>query len=113
MSSTVSVKAYQFALSITKFHLNFSQKHYTLANQLLKSSTSIGANVEEALGSYSKREFRAKMSIAYKEARESKYWIRLLNDSGQISESDFKNLYKQSDYLCAALYRIIQNSKSN
>jgi four helix bundle protein len=111
MSSSVNIKAYKFALDVVKFHLNFSKGQLVLINQLLRCATSVGANVEEALGSYSKREFRAKMSIAYKEAREAKYWIRLLNDSGQLPTTDFHKLYAQSDYLCATLYRIVQNTK--
>ncbi len=54
--------------------------------QLLRAGTSIGANVEEAVGGSSKKDFKAKLSIAYREARECKYWLRLLKDSNILSE---------------------------
>lgn len=78
----VQEKSYQFALNIitTTRLLVDSQREYALSRQLLKSGTSIGANVEEAIGGQSKRDFIAKLSIAYKEARETKYWLRLIRD---------------------------------
>ena len=81
-------KTYNFALRIIKLYkyLNEEKKEFTLSKQILRSGTSIGANAEEASGSISKKEFRAKYFISYKEARETHYWIRLLRDSEYIDK---------------------------
>jgi len=79
-------KTYNFALRIIKLYkyLNEEKQEFTLSKQILRSGTSIGANAEEASGSISKKEFRAKYFISYKEARETHYWLRLLRDSDYI-----------------------------
>ena len=78
------VKSYSFAVRIInsfKF-LSKEKNEYVLSKQILKSGTSIGANVEEAIGAQSEKDFLNKLSIAYKEARETHYWLRLLHDCG-------------------------------
>lgn len=72
-------KSYAFAMRVVDVcrHLVNEKKEYVLSKQLLRSGTSIGANVEEAIGGQSGRDFFAKLSISYKEARETKYWLRL------------------------------------
>lgn len=84
--NVIKEKSYQFALQIlqTSQKLN-EEKQFVLARQLLKSGTSIGANVEEAIGGQSKKDFRAKLFIAYKEARETHYWLRILRDGNLLS----------------------------
>lgn len=79
-------KSYTFALSIIMLcrELRLKEQEYELARQLLQAGTSVGANAEEAVGSQSRREFRAKISISYREARESRYWLRLLRDAHLI-----------------------------
>ncbi len=79
-------KSYQFAIKIvnTCKILQTTQREFVLSNQLLRSGTSIGANIEEAIGGQSRKDFYAKLTISYKEARESKYWIRLLIDTNQL-----------------------------
>ena len=76
----IQTKSYDFALRIVKLykHLSQEKKEFVLSKQLLRSGTSIGANIEEAIGGQSRKDFFAKLTIAYKEARESHYWIRLL-----------------------------------
>ena len=76
----VQLKSYAFALRIIKVYkfLSHEKKEFILSKQLLKSGTSIGANIEEAIGGQSKADFFAKITISYKESRELKYWIRLL-----------------------------------
>jgi four helix bundle protein len=97
-------KSYEFSLKIIKIYKNLvDKKSYELANQLLRSGTSIGANVEEAIGAQSTKEFLAKLSIAYKEARETHYWIRLLRDAGYIDESSFNELSIE----CESIVKII------
>lgn len=79
-------KSFNFALNVINlYRLLVSNKEFVLSKQLLKSGTSIGANVEEAGAAQSKKDFIAKMSIASKEAREAKYWLRLLKHSNIIS----------------------------
>jgi four helix bundle protein len=78
------VKLYSF--------LSEKKKEYILSKQVLKSGTSIGANVEEALGAQSKPDFICKLAIAYKEARETHYWIRLLRDSKHITEKQASSI---------------------
>jgi four helix bundle protein len=86
MKSIVKEKSYNFALRIVKLykHLIEVKKEFVLSKQLLRCGTSIGANVEEALGGQSDKDFIAKISIAYKESRETNYWLRLLKDSDYL-----------------------------
>ena len=79
-------KSYSFAQRIVNLYLYLKKekKEFELAKQILKSGTSIGANVEEAIGGFSRKDFSAKFGIAYKEARETKYWLRLLHDTNII-----------------------------
>ena len=80
--SIIKSKSFNFALKIISLNQKLVEKNeYVISRQMLKSGTSIGANVEEAGAAQSKRDFIAKMSIASKEARETKYWLRLLKHS--------------------------------
>ena len=78
-NSLVYPLAYQFAIRIVKAykHLTDEKREFVLSKQMLKSGTSIGANIAEANGAISKAEFRAKMSISYKESLETKYWLSI------------------------------------
>ncbi len=105
-------KSYQFALKIVFLCKKLdSKKEYILSRQLLKCGTSIGANVVEANGAISNADFSAKISIAYKESLETKYWLRLLNDSDSIDENEFSNLFKLSDELSKILYSILKSTR--
>ena len=81
-------ESYRFAIKIVKLYqyLVKEKKEFILSKQILRCGTSIGANVEEAIGGQSKKDFFAKMTIAYKEARETHYWIRLLFDTNYINK---------------------------
>lgn len=81
-------KSYAFALRISKLCIGIQnqQKEFVLSKQLLRSGTSIGANVEESIGGHSKKDFYYRITLAYREARESHYWIRLLTDLGFIDK---------------------------
>ena len=94
--NVVQNKSYDFALRIVKVYKYLSQekKEFVLSKQLLRSGTSVGANIEEAIGGQSKADFFAKLTIAYKEARESKYWIRLLRDSDYLTIEQSDDLLK-------------------
>lgn len=85
--SIIAGKTYRFAVRVVKLHLHLcKQQHslYCLSRQLLRAGTSVGANIEEALGGHTEKDFSAKMSIAYKEARETRYWLLLLKDCNII-----------------------------
>jgi four helix bundle protein len=105
-------KSYKFAVRIVKMYqfLSSEKREYVLSKQILRSGTSIGANAEEAVGGISKADFRAKMSIAYKEARETDYWLRLLNDSGYLSDDVFNSLKNDLSELLKILYSIVKSS---
>jgi len=83
-------KSFELSLKIIRLcrHLQLREREYILSKQLLKSGTSIGANLEEAVGSQTDKEMYTKMHIAYREARESKYWLRLINKSAYANDVD-------------------------
>ena len=85
----------------------------TISNQLIRSGTSIGANIEEAHGSQSKADFTAKMYISCKEARETNYWLRLLIETKMISEKQLANLLDESNRLIAILTSIVKKTSSS
>lgn len=113
-SNIIQEKSFCFAVRIVKLYkfLVEEKKEFTLSKQLLKSGTSVGANIEEALGGYSKKDFRAKMSISYKEVRESKYWLKLLKETGFIEEEQFASIFSDAEELAKMLHRIIENTKA-
>ena len=106
-------KSYAFALRIIELHafLVKERREFVLARQLMKSGTSIGANVEEAIGGQTERDFLAKMSIAYKEARETHYWLRLLRDSKLILPEIASSLIADCDELLKLSGSIIKTLK--
>ena len=108
-TNVVVVKSYSFALRIVKLYtfLIASKKEFVLSKQVLRSGTSIGANVEEAVGSQSRKEFRAKMSVAYKEVRETRFWIRLLCDSDYLDEKLSKSLLDDCEELAKIIGKIL------
>ena len=77
-------------------YLSEEKKEYVLSKQILRSGTSIGANVEEAIGGISPKDFTAKLAIAQKEARETHYWLRLLRDSDYLSETQAHGLIEEA-----------------
>lgn len=106
----VEDKAYDFALAVVKWYRAHIKVHkeFVLGKQLLRSATSVGANVSESKGGISDSDFSHKLSIAYKEVQESKYWIKLLYDSEYIPEEDFEILYPVSDELGKILFSILR-----
>lgn len=106
-------KSYEFAIRIVKAfqHLSNERREFTLSKQLLRCGTSIGANVQEAQGGSSKADFSAKLSIAYKEARETKYWIQLLRDTNYFTPKAAESLLTDADELCRLLYAALKTSR--
>ena len=87
--SIVYQKAYLFAIDVVKLckHLSTEKKEFVLSKQVLRSGTSIGANVNEAISSESKKDFVHKLGVALKEARETAYWLSLLKDGASTSNN--------------------------
>ena len=106
-------KSYDFALLIVKLskHLMTTKKEFVLSKQLLRSGTSVGANIMEANGVISTVDFSAKMSIAYKECLESKYWLSLLKDSGDLNIDNFNSLFEKADELSKILFSILKTTR--
>ncbi len=105
-------KSYDFALAIIGLYQRMvDMREFVLSKQLLRSGTSIGANVEEAQGAQSTKDFISKLSIAFKEARESRYWLRLLNRS-TLCVLDYKPYLIQVEELIRLLSSIIKTSKA-
>jgi four helix bundle protein len=91
--SIIQQKSFAFALQIIRLYKELLTQHeYVLSRQLLKSGTSIGANVEEASAGQSRKDFLAKMAIASKEARETRFWLRLLQESDLVDIDVTKEL---------------------
>ena len=88
------------------------QKEYVLSKQVLRSATSIGANAEEANAAQTKKDFIAKMSIASKEARETRYWLHLL-DKSQIVKADYTTYLSDIEQIIKILTRIVKTSQEN
>ena len=107
-------KTYDFALKIIKVYknLNDEKKEFILSKQLIRSGTSIGANIEEAIGGQSEKDFISKLSIAYKEARETKYWIKLLYDSKYIESVVFEDLINDIDVILRVIGSIQKTMKN-
>ena len=97
-------KSYQFALdSLKLYEILKREKEYTVGRQILRCGTSIGANVEEALGGHSRKDFAFRISVAYKEAREAHYWLRLLRDGNYLCPEKADLLIKKADELIRIL----------
>lgn len=112
--NVVQQKSYAFALRIVKAyrHLTEVKKEFVLSKQVLRSGTSVGANVEEAIGGQTKKDFYAKLNIAYKEARETLYWLRLLQDSDYLSKKEAASLMTDCDELLKIIGSIIKTMKA-
>ncbi len=106
-------KSKAFALRIIKLYkyLCSDKNEYILSKQLLRSGTSIGANVKEAIRGQSKADFVSKLNISLKEASETEYWLELLHESGYLSDEQFNSIYADCVELLKLLTAIINSSK--
>lgn len=111
----IKQKSFSFAVKIVSIykHLNENKKEYVLCKQLLRSGTSIGANIREADNAESKSDFIHKMSIAQKETDETLYWLELLKESDYLSENDFNDLASDAAEILKILRSIILSTKKN
>jgi len=106
-------KSFNFALRIVRVYryLTKNKHEYVLSNQLLRSGTSIGANIEEAVGAQSRKDFFSKLTIAYKEARETKYWLHLLSLGEFFTEKEYNSLLSDIDELLKIICSIQKTIK--
>lgn len=112
MENDIVKLSYRFSLRIIQpYNQLIKQKEYTLSKQLLRSATSIGANVCEATAAISKKDFAHKMSIASKEARETYYWLRLLSDS-KIVTIDLSGYLAEVKSIINVLTKIVKTTQS-
>ena len=111
--SIVQKKSFDFSLKIINLYKKLQEeKEFIISRQILRSGTSIGANIEEALAGQSKKDFIAKMSISSKEARETKYWLRLLKES-DLSRINVDDLINDIHELIRILTSIVKTSQES
>ena len=112
--SLLRVKSFAFALRTIKLHKHLvDQREYTLSKQVLRSGTSIGANIEESIHAQSRTDFIHKLSIAQKEASETRYWLRLLKESHLLGEKLSSSLIADCEELQRMLAASIKTAKRN
>ena len=107
-------KSFTFALRIVKLvqSLENESRDWVLSRQLLKSGTSIGANVREARFAQSNSDFVSKLSISLKEGEETEYWLELLYAAGRIPKVEFNALYQELNWLIGTLVNIVKSCKA-
>ncbi|MBQ9914119.1 MAG: four helix bundle protein [Clostridia bacterium] len=115
MESIIEEKSFDFAIRIVNLYkvLRTEKKEFVLSKQLLRSGTSIGANVSEGERGQTKPDFSTKMSIALKEAGETYYWLRLLYKTNYLTEKEFKSMEKDIKEILALLTSICKTAKNN
>ena len=108
--SLIQEKSFAFALEVIELYKRLSsEREFVLSKQLLRSGTSIGANVEEATAAQSRKDFLSKMSIASKEARETQYWLRLLQQS-HLTNIDVASTLEKANELVRILTAIVKST---
>jgi four helix bundle protein len=114
--SDIKERTFNFAVAIVRLCAELTKRSGVSRNlgyQLLSSGTSIGANVEEAQAGQSRADFLSKYAISLKEARETIYWLRLLEASGELSEERLQTLRREADEIARIIGAIIVNAKNN
>lgn len=108
-------KAFDLAKNIVILYkyLIETKKESVLSKQLLRSGTSIGSNLAEAIGSFSKADFSYKVSLSYKECLETKYWLSLLKETDYLTTEQFENFYFKADEIGKILFATLKTTKLN
>ena len=114
MDNVIETKSFDFAVRIVNLykHLTEEKKEYVLSKQLLRSGTSIGANVAEAQRGQSKPDFNAKMNIALKEANETDYWLRLLHKTDYLTDKEYGSIENDINEIIAILVAICKKTNT-
>lgn len=112
--NVVVQKSKAFAVHIVRTYqfLTEEKREYVMSKQLLRSGTSIGANIREAVQGFSKNDFIFKMSLALKESTETQYWLELMNETGYLTRERFSALYQQAEELTKLLTAIIKTVRA-
>jgi four helix bundle protein len=107
-NNIIQEKSFAFAVRAVKLfkYLQEEKREFVLSKQFLRSATSIGANVEESIGGQSDKDFLSKLSIAYKEARETMYWLKLLQATDYLTQSEAESMLTDAEELCKILGKI-------
>ncbi len=115
MDKDIRERTFAFGLRIINlsYHLPENRAGKVLCNQILRSGTSIGANVEEATAAYSREDFAFKMSIALKEARETHYWLRLVRDAGVLKPNRLDSILGETEEIKNILGSIVSKVRGN
>ncbi len=113
--NVIQIKTFAFAIRIVNAYkyLKDEKHEFILSKQMLRSATSVGANVEEAIGAQSKADFISKFSIAYKEARETLYWLRLLFATEYLSKEMSDSLIYDAEEICRIIGKIQISTKQS
>ena len=113
--NVIADKSFDFAIKIINLYKKLinEKKEYILSKQLLRSGTSIGANIREGINGVSKADFKNKLGIALKEAKETEYWLELMISSGILRESEANASLKECNELCRILSSIIKKCNEN
>ena len=113
MEPTVEQKSFQFAIRIVNLyrHLRLSKKEFVLSKQLLRSGTSIGANIAEAQQAQSRADFVSKMNIALKETAETDYWMRLLHATEYLSDQESQSMIVDCREIGKMLTAIVKSAR--
>jgi four helix bundle protein len=113
--SPIKTKSCLLAIKIVELYKRLSEerKEFVLSKQILKSGTSVGANIREAIQAESKADFIHKMCIALKENSETEYWLELLRDTNYLDEPTFDSLHRECEEVSKLLTAIIKSSKEN
>ena len=110
----IADKSFEFAIRIVNLYkfLTNEKKEYELSKQLLRSGTSIGANVAESLKGQSRADFNSKLNIALKEANETEYWIRLLYKTGYLNDIEYESIWSDVNDIISILVSIIKKTNA-
>ena len=113
--NVIEKKSFVFAIEIIKLYkvLRENKKEYVLSKQVLRSGTSIGANIKEAVRGQSKKDFVSKMNIALKEANETEYWLELLLETNYIDEKKYHKILSDCKEICRILNSIVKTSRES
>lgn len=115
-SNIIVEKSFAFSVRMIRLYQWLKKNHKdidSLAKQILRSGTSIGANVEEAVGAFSRKEFASKIGISYKETRETLYWLRLLKATDYLDENQYTSIYSDCDEIKKILASILKTTREN
>ena len=113
MANVVEEKSFQLAIRIVRLYqyLRSKKKEFVLSKQMLRSGTSIGANIAEAQQAQSRADFLSKINISLKEAAETEYWLRLLRATDYLEEKEFRSIYDDCEQVKKLLVAIVKTTK--